>query len=133
MPPPRPECELSPQHRAEFIPAPGPNLWSQALVGARERSFLTLCCAVCVFFPPPLPSVLLSDLLSPQCCGRLKDSFWWKTPRSPPSTGTQECSGLYYSAGTFTCTLSHVTLSFNVAGSFDSFHTHKYYVIEMSF
>lgn len=47
MPSPGPECELSLQHRAEFIAAPGANLWSQALVGARERSFLTLCCAVC--------------------------------------------------------------------------------------
>lgn len=60
MPPPRPECELSPQHRAEFIPAPGANLWSQALVGARERSFLTLCCAV--FFFSPLPCLQFSCL-----------------------------------------------------------------------
>lgn len=51
MPPPRPECELSPQHRAEFIPAPGANLWSQASVGGGERSFLALCCAVCFLSP----------------------------------------------------------------------------------
>lgn len=48
MPPPRPERELPPQRRAEFPSTPVANLWSQAVVGARERSFLPHGCA-----PPP--------------------------------------------------------------------------------
>lgn len=47
--------------------------------------------------PPPLKSPL--SLTFPQCSGQLKDTFWWKTQRLPPSTGTRECSGASYSAG----------------------------------
>lgn len=50
-----------------------------------------------ILSPPPLKSPL--SLTFPQCSGQLKDTFWWKTQRLPPSTGTRECSGASYSAG----------------------------------
>lgn len=69
------------------------NVSLHALVINRERPFFTPCWQSTLF------------LTFPQCSGQLKDSFWLKTPRLPPSTGTQGCSGLSYSAGTGTIML----------------------------
>lgn len=48
-----------------------------------------------------------------QCCGRPRDSFWWRTLMPPPSTGTLGCSGLSCSAGTVYTTLKFSFLFFN--------------------
>lgn len=75
------------------------NVSLHALVINRERPFFTPCWQSTLF------------LTFPQCSGQLKDSFWLKTPRLPPSTGTQGCSGLSYSAGTGTIMLDSKSFS----------------------